>query len=305
MEPTSSRRSPPSKRPSTAASTLIDTAPVYGFGRSEEIVGKALAEGGRRDRAVIATKVALDWRDGKVFRNATAARIRQELEDSLRRLRTDRIDLYQVHWPDPLVPIEETARALEALHAQGKIRAIGVSNFTPGADGTRSALSRRSMRCSRPTTCSSAASKRTCCPTPHGAGITVLAYGALCRGLLSGQDHREHAVRAAMTCARPIPSSSSRASSSTSPRSRTCESLAHGQRSARRVLALAVRWILDQGGTIALWGARTPEQIAPVEDTLEWSLDAAAKQEIDRILKDDIRDPVGPEFMAPPLRAAA
>src|SRR6202011_2721691 len=88
---------------------LIDTAPVYGFGRSEEIVGKALAEGGRRKRAFIATKVGLDWKDGKPFRNARKARIMKEAEDSLRRLQTDVIDLYQVHWPDPQTPIEETA----------------------------------------------------------------------------------------------------------------------------------------------------------------------------------------------------
>src|SRR6202049_2634032 len=89
--------------------TLIDTAPVYGFGRSEEIVGKALAEGGRRKRVLIATKVGLDWRDGQPFRNASKARIHKEIDDSLQRLRTDVIDVYQVHWPDPNVPIEETA----------------------------------------------------------------------------------------------------------------------------------------------------------------------------------------------------
>src|SRR5579862_7062550 len=72
--------------------TLIDTAPVYGFGRSEEIVGKALAEGGRRKRVLIATKVGLDWRDGKPFRNASKIRIFKEIEDSLRRLRADAID---------------------------------------------------------------------------------------------------------------------------------------------------------------------------------------------------------------------
>src|SRR4030081_58438 len=76
---------------------LIDTAPVYGFGRSEEIVGKALAIGGRRERALFATKAGLEWRNGKVYRNATPLRMRQEVEQSLRRLRTDRIDLYQVH----------------------------------------------------------------------------------------------------------------------------------------------------------------------------------------------------------------
>ena len=90
--------------------TLVDTAPVYGFGRSEEIVGKAIAEAGLRSRTIIATKVGLEWRDGKVFRNSSRARIMRECEDSLRRLRTDYIDIYQVHWPDPLVPIEETAR---------------------------------------------------------------------------------------------------------------------------------------------------------------------------------------------------
>jgi aryl-alcohol dehydrogenase-like predicted oxidoreductase len=109
---------------------LIDTAPAYGFGRSEEIVGKAIAEGKLRSHVLLATKVGLEWRDGQVFRNASRGRIRQEIEDSLRRLRTDVIDVYQVHWPDPTVPIEETAEAMAALLKQGKIRAIGVSNFS-------------------------------------------------------------------------------------------------------------------------------------------------------------------------------
>ena len=77
------------------------------------------------------------------------------------------------------------------------------------------------------------------------------------------------------------------------------------ERYGKSVLALAVRWILDQGGTIALWGARRPEQLAPVDERIGWSLDAAAMREIDRILTSDDPDPVGPEFMAPPLRAAA
>jgi aryl-alcohol dehydrogenase-like predicted oxidoreductase len=90
---------------------LIDTAPVYGFGRSEEIVGMALAQDGRRKQAVIATKVGLAWQDGKPYRNASRSRIVQEAEDSLRRLQTDVIDIYQVHWTDPNTAIEETAEA--------------------------------------------------------------------------------------------------------------------------------------------------------------------------------------------------
>jgi aryl-alcohol dehydrogenase-like predicted oxidoreductase len=109
---------------------IIDTAPAYGFGRSEEIVGRALAEGNLRSRVLIATKVGLEWEGRRVFRNASRARILEEVEASLRRLRTDYIDIYQVHWPDPLVTIEETAEAMHTLFEQGKIRAIGVSNFS-------------------------------------------------------------------------------------------------------------------------------------------------------------------------------
>src|SRR5215471_13971444 len=100
---------------------LIDTAPVYGFGRSEEIVGKALAEGGLRARAVIATKAGLEWQDGKSWRNSSRARILREIEDSLRRLQTDHIDVYQIHWPDPRTPFEETAEAMLGLFNAGKI----------------------------------------------------------------------------------------------------------------------------------------------------------------------------------------
>src|ERR1700761_2901728 len=110
--------------------TLVDTAPVYGFGRSEEIVGKALTEGKLRDRAIIATKVGLDWKDAKPFRNAMCLCIFQEIETSLKRLRTDHVDIYQVHWPDPETPIAETADTMAELLKQGKIRAIGVSNFS-------------------------------------------------------------------------------------------------------------------------------------------------------------------------------
>jgi hypothetical protein len=81
---------------------------------------------------LIATKVGLDWKSGQPFRNGgSKAHIVEEVEDSLRRLKTDAIDLYQVHWPGPKVPVEETAAAMAELYRSGKIRAIGVSNFTP------------------------------------------------------------------------------------------------------------------------------------------------------------------------------
>src|SRR5260370_36907112 len=109
----------------------MDTAPVYGFGRSEEIVGKVIAEGGLRSHVLIASKVGLEWARGSVSRNASRARILREVEDSLRRLRTAHIDIYQVHWPDPLLTTEETADPMPALFKQGKIRPIGVGTFSP------------------------------------------------------------------------------------------------------------------------------------------------------------------------------
>jgi aryl-alcohol dehydrogenase-like predicted oxidoreductase len=116
---------------------LIDTAPAYGLGLSEQIVGKAIR--GRRDKVVLATKCGLVWhtrqgkhffdQDGKpVHRYLGAASIRYEVEESLRRLGTDYIDLYQTHWQDPTTPIEETMGVLLDLKREGKIRAIGVSN---------------------------------------------------------------------------------------------------------------------------------------------------------------------------------
>ncbi len=132
---------------------LIDTAPIYGFGHSEEVVGKAL-KGGYRQKAVLASKCGLVWWDDKgthffdssegimddddnpkakyrVYRYLGAKSIRKEVEDSLRRLGTDVIDVMQTHWQDPTTPIEETAAELLKLKQEGKIRAIGCSNATP------------------------------------------------------------------------------------------------------------------------------------------------------------------------------
>src|ERR1700687_2025780 len=164
---------------------LIDTAPVYGFGRSEEIVGKALAAGGRRKRAFIATKVALDGKDGKPFRNARKARIIEEAENSLRRLQTDVIDLYQVHWPDPHTPIAEVADAMGELHRAGKIRAIGVSNFSPAQmDEFRKFAPLHTVQ--PPYNLFERAAERDVLTYALAHVITSLTYSSLSRGLLSG-----------------------------------------------------------------------------------------------------------------------
>lgn len=107
---------------------FFDVAPVYGYGHAEEVLGKAIA--GRRDKVIIATKCGLTWDDtGRTYRNLTRENILREIDESLRRLNVDYVDLYQVHWPDPNVPLEETFTTLEELKKAGKIRHIGVTNY--------------------------------------------------------------------------------------------------------------------------------------------------------------------------------
>jgi len=160
--------------------TVVDTAPVYGFGRSEEIVGKALADG-LRDNVLIATKVVLEWHDGKITRNGSRDRIMREVADSLKRLRTDRIDIYQVHWPDPSRPIAETARAMRDLFEQGTIRAIGVSNFSVEQMDEFRAVSPLHVL-QPPYNLFERAIEAEILPYCRKHSVATLGYGALCRG---------------------------------------------------------------------------------------------------------------------------
>ena len=279
--------------------TLIDTAPVYGFGRSEEIVGKAIAEDGLRDKVQIATKLGLAWKDGKVFRDGRRARIRQEIEDSLRRLRTDRIDLYQVHWPDLETPLEETAETLETLRREGKILSIGVSNFSPAQmDAFRTAAQLDAMQ--PPYNLFERGIEAAELPYAANTGLTVLSYGALCRGLLSGR-MKADTVFEGDDLRRNDPKFNGERFGQYLQAVEELRELAQ-RRYGKSVLALALRWVLDQGPTIALWGARNPGQLAPVNDAMGWTLDAEGKTEIEAILARCIKAPVGPEFMAPPRK---
>jgi aryl-alcohol dehydrogenase-like predicted oxidoreductase len=283
--------------------TLIDTAPVYGFGRSEEIVGKALAEGGRRSRTLIATKVGLDWKDGLPFRNGSRARIVKEVEDSLPRLKTDAIDLYQVHWPDPKVAVEETAAAMAELYRGGKIRAIGVSNFTPAQmDAFRAVAPLHTAQ--PPYNLFERTIERDVLPYCTEHKLVTLAYGSLCRGLLTGR----------MTAATQFGGDDLRLQDPKFQMPRFqhyLDAVAALDEFARanygkRVIHLALRWVLDRAATnIALWGARHPGQLAPIVEVMGWRIDASAMAAIDNILAREIPDPVGPEFMAPPDQLAA
>jgi aryl-alcohol dehydrogenase-like predicted oxidoreductase len=280
--------------------TLIDTAPVYGFGRSEEIVGKALASGGMRQRVAIATKVGLDWANGEPFRNATRARIFAEIEASLKRLRTDVVDIYQVHWPDPMTPIDETAAAMATLFQQGKIRAIGVSNFSP-KQMNEFGLIAPLHTAQPPYNLFEREIEKNVLPHCAWEGIAVLAYGAICRGLLSGRMNSDTKFDGD-DLRRTDPKFQPPRFAQYLEAVRLLDQFAQ-ENYSKRVIHLALRWVLDQPGvTSALWGARHPGQLDPVGDVMGWTLDDSALREIDRIIRDTVKDPVGPEFMAPPAR---
>jgi aryl-alcohol dehydrogenase-like predicted oxidoreductase len=273
---------------------LIDTAPVYGFGRSEEIVGKALAQYGHRYEILIATKVGLEWRPEGIVRNASAARILREVDDSLRRLRTDHIDIYQVHWPDESISGEETARTMEHLLRDGKIRAIGVSNYSlPQMEEFRRHAPLHTVQ--PPYNLFERGMERDILPYCEQHGVATLTYGALCRGLLSGRMRPE--TEFAGDDLRKIQQ----------PRYgqylAAVEALGRFAREkyGKTVLELAVRWLLDREGvSIALWGARSPQQLEAIPGVFGWHLEPVDMETLDDIIEQNIADPVGPEFMAPP-----
>ena len=281
---------------------VIDTAPAYGFGRSEEIVGKAVTEYGHRDTVIIATKVGLEWQDGHVVRNATRARLLREIEDSLRRLQTSYIDLYQVHWPDPLVPVEETAAIMALLYQQGKIRAIGVSNYSPQEmERFRAVAPLHTVQ--PPDNLFERAIEREVLPYAQRHHISTLTYGVLCRGLLSGT-MRPNTQFTGDDLRKIDPKFQPPRYAQYLQAVERLDRFAH-QHYGKRVIDLAVRWTLDQPGvTVALWGARQPDQLVPVDNAIGWKLDAGALRAIDTIIRETVTDPVGPEFMAPPARSA-
>jgi aryl-alcohol dehydrogenase-like predicted oxidoreductase len=178
----------------------IDTAPAYGMGLSEEIVGKAIK--GKRDKVVIATKCGLRWdekdktvrsphRDFKknpveIYRDLSRKSIFHECEQSLKRMNIDVIDIYQIHWPDPVAPIEDSWNAMADLKRQGKVRAIGVSNF--GLDLLKTAHAIHPVDSVQPPySLVRRGIEKEILPFAEAEQIAVIVYSSLERGLLTGK----------------------------------------------------------------------------------------------------------------------
>jgi aryl-alcohol dehydrogenase-like predicted oxidoreductase len=251
--------------------TSIDTAPVYGFGHSEQIVGQAVA--GRRDEVQLLTKYCLRWdkaegefyfeskdnqgRPVRIYKNARPDSVLWECEQSLKRLGTDYIDLYQCHWRDPTTPVAETAGVVARLIQQGKVRAAGVSNFTPqeieefrrvcplASDQPPYSMVRRDI-------------EKDVLPHCRANGIGVIVYSPLQLGLLSGK----------VTMDREFPPDDLRSSSPyfrPENRRRVLEFMEQlrpiAQAHKAALAQLVINWTIHRPGiTAALVGARNPQQ---------------------------------------------
>jgi aryl-alcohol dehydrogenase-like predicted oxidoreductase len=234
------------------------------------------------------------------------ARLCSELEESLRRLGTEYIDLYQVHWPDPLVPIAETAALLAGFVREGKVRALGVSNF--------SVAEMEEFRSQVPLVSDQppynifdrqidqvAPRGEAILPWCKANGVAVLCYSSLCRSLLAGRVHRGMKFEAG-DIRRVDPKFREPRFSEYMAAVERLGDFAR-ERYGKTVLELAVRWVLDRPGvSVALWGAKRPEQLDAVEGVFGWKLDAEAMVEIDRVVAASITDPIGPEYLTPQVR---
>jgi len=279
---------------------FIDTAPIYGRGHAEEIIGKAMRAHGRRDAFFVATKAGLEWNERGVFANSTAPRLRQELQGSLRRLGTDFVDLYQLHWPDTLVPVAEVAGLFAQFQREGKVRAVGASNFSVAQmQEFRSFAPLASNQ--PPYNLFEREIDGSVLPWCEANGVAVLTYSSLCRSLLGGRVHRgmkfdEKDIRSVdPKFQEPRFSQYMTAVERLGEFART--------RYDKSVVELAARWVLDRPGvSVALWGAKRPDQLDAIAGVVGWNLDAGAMAEIDRIVAESVADPVGPEYLTPKVR---
>lgn len=252
--------------------TSIDTAPVYGFGKSEELVGKAIQ--GKRDKVEVLTKYGMNWKNTKgdfffdsidnhgkpikIRRYSSKESVIRECEDSLARLRTDYIDLYQIHWPDPVTPIEETMEAIQILLDQGKIRAAGVSNYD--ADQCKTAGKSIKLASNQvPYSMVRRDIEEEVLPWCLENEVSVLAYSPLQRGLLTGKIQSDHKFSDGDSRAK-LPHFSPGNISRINAFLDKIKPLAEDKHASLAQLVLA--WTLKQPGiTVALAGARDRKQV--------------------------------------------
>jgi aryl-alcohol dehydrogenase-like predicted oxidoreductase len=263
---------------------FFDTAQGYGWGASERLLGEALRDDieNRRDEIVIATKGGLRMEAGGLKRDASEAWLRQDVEESLRNLGVDRIDLYQVHWPDPNVPIEETAGVLDGFVQEGKVRYVGVSNYS--VEEMEAFARRRKLDSDQPAYHFFRRDiEEDVLPWCHEHQVGVLVYGTLAHGLLTGKFDENTT----------FPDDDWRSGSELFQGEAFRRNLdtvrALGQLADERGITvgqLAIAWALANPAVhVAIVGARNPQQVVQNAPAAEFALDSDELTRIDNIME--------------------
>ena len=262
---------------------FFDTAPVYGFGHSEELLGKTLKP--VRDKVILATKCGLVWRKenlGSIAKNAKRDSILNEIEQSLRRLQTDVIDLYQVHWPDVNTPQEETMETLLEIQAQGKIRYIDLSNYS--VEQTKECLKVGNIVSLQPeySLLERSIEKETV-PFCQENQIGIIAYSPLSSGVLTGKydkstkfkDWRSKGIIGTFT-----------GEGYEKNIAKVDQLKALAQADGKTCGQMAINWVTRQPGlTTALVGVKNESQMEENLRSVGWELSANQQEKIEAIFK--------------------
>ncbi len=265
-----------------AGINFFDTADIYGGSKSEVFLGEALK--GRREKAVLATKFANPMGEGTYLRGGARRYIVKAVEDSLRRLQTDHIDLYQMHVPDPDAPIEETLRALDDLVRAGKVLYIGNSNFAgwqiADADWTsRTGGLERFVSAQNNFSLLERGVEREVLPACERFGLGLLPYFPLASGLLTGKYQRGEPPHQGTRLAAWGRRGAAALNDRNFDRLEALEKWA-GQR-GRRILDLAFAWLLGHGVVSSvIAGATSPEQVQANARCAEWILTSEEVEDV-------------------------
>ena len=260
---------------------FFDTAPVYGFGHSEELLGKTLKP--FRDDVIYATKCGLRWRNkslGAITKNATRKSILEEIDLSLKRLNTEYIDLYQVHWPDIETSQGETMETLLEIQQQGKIKAIGVSNYS--VEQIRDIMKHGKIVSLQPDySLLNRFIEKDILPYCKENQVGIIAYSPLASGLLTGKygkdakfsDWRGKGIIGCFSGAQFA---------------KNMEKVKHLKNIAESIgktcTQMAINWIVSQPQlTTALLGVKNEKQMEENISALDWKLDVKHQEEINRL----------------------
>lgn len=283
--------------------TTIDTAPAYGKGLSEKLIGQAISDMDiNREDLVLATKAGIGWTDDGNYRDSRPDHLEKELQASLNRLQTDYIDVYQIHWPDTDISIEETAKKMKEFYEEGRIRAIGVSNFSPEQmDEWQKHAPLHTSQMHLNMLQRYLIDWFEYC---RNHDIATLSWGSLAHGMLTGKYDKDAS----------FPDDDLRSNIELFQGDKyphlidAVEELKDfAAKKDRNIIQLAVRWLLDHqtGADVALWGARKPSQVEGAQGADDFMLTKDDLKVIDEILYkyvDDLDNGTLSEY-GPPVRS--